>query len=205
MNPTHDISSEEEQEHTNEQDTEEHITRHSERNDTYREVISSDSEDMVQPPLEVSETGTSQLDIAKEAELRLHQGQHEVKKETISEENSYNKEQVVPVPERTTLEETHEVYHTVSGGPETMNDMVVKNTPLTSSMPPAEIAALALESPPQKDSLVVEDTRHIGFFITTGVLLLIVVLGVYVYFFQVELFRQSIDAMMIVKNQLLQK
>ena len=85
------------------------------------------------------------------------------------------------------------------------SNIAVKNTPLTSSVPPAEIAALALEPPLQKDSLVVEDPKHIGFFITAGVLLLMAVISVYVYFFQVETFRQSIDAMMIVKNHLLQK
>ena len=104
-------------------------------------------------------------------------------------------------------------YHTVSGGQETIHSLVVKHSPPIMQLTPAQINGVEFGtfnstgySLPQSSIAVTTATvvgMSPGFIIFLFMALLIGGPMVYFYFLLPDTFRQIVDAIMVVKNQLL--
>ena len=212
----------------------EHIVRHAEKNDSYRETPIVDAEEIVQPPLDppeedvvekveplvVEEQGVdASLSITmstpenipmsvniKESLEVLPISQKDVQPEIVLGIYGIAEEQVSQQPEPV-------VYHTVSGGPQTLDESVtykqdvIKDSSLEVGAYTNAASGYTIPDPhyaPPQPQLV-EKTSNFGIMLF---LIILTILGgalAYVYFFIPEVSDQFFSALVIIKDQILKK
>lgn len=105
------------------------------------------------------------------------------------------------------------VYHTISGGPETLSELTARGAPELASVkgstigtpPPAPYAASGYSVPQREVAPApsVQSGASILFMVLLVVVILIGAPFVYLYFYKPEVFNQLIGALIIIKNQIL--
>lgn len=102
------------------------------------------------------------------------------------------------------------VYHTISGGPETLKEMKDRNAPevvehmtsVINSTPAAEYTASGYSVPQTNITAMVPEEHTSSFGFTIFTFLIIMALGVYVYFLMPERFQQAATLFLSLKDSL---
>ncbi len=190
----------------------ERIVRHTDNNDHYREPVESDSVDEVtQPPLDVVLENTSEgenkvLDEEQVSPLPAF----ELSTEEASNE-SYADSPVVTAP----LLSSDTVYHTISGGPETLNDIIAHEQALhpqplpqnSQNHNPYISSGYTIPNPEYIGNQVITVEEQNNFWIGFFLFIMVIIGGgmTYVFFFMPEIFDQAFQAIGVIKDQLLKK
>ncbi len=214
----------------------ERIVRHAEKNDSYREApTTDDDEEIIQPPLETTENIEENEKVAEEATQQTEpEPAMEEVSDIISEIAPEIKEEIFqepPVPQVEAMPEVvpqqeeiqiqpglpatpppgHVEYHTISGGPETINDTISEHSKVDRVGPPPVGMMYANSTsgytipdphyvPP--DPRGAEIPGNFGMVLFLGTVAIIGAGVTYVYFYMPEVFDEFFSALVIIKNEM---
>ena len=241
---------------------EEHIVRHAEKNDSYREAPTLDNnEEIVQSPLDPSDEVEMKVDVPNEDNGQVkedvlvmkevipdvvpvtteeisplpHMSQHDIEPEGVPHEEvtveqkpspemmpqivqEVVTEQVAKAPQASPQEVPVTpvepvVYHTISGGPETLNNTIShhKNVDQVNSQPSTTYTnttmGYTIPNPNYVPPVVpvTHPQSYFGIILFFGFILILSGALGYVYFVMPETFNQFFSAVVVIKDQILKK
>jgi hypothetical protein len=245
MNPTEDDNEEEVVENIAVEPKKEHVVRHTEPHDSYRESARPLSpQEIVQPPLDPPEdvysSGADEnnsiaqvVDISSPVEEIPTVSPVPVSSPVVTLNTGTSDDSATPVevseifkdapnssatlPAQTLLTDEPVVYHTLSGGPETIKDKRTKDgfinpniTAITghSNLGGEMVPGTSGYSVPQPGFVTSQPVQKQGSAGLIFLFLLILLLGgpaAYLYYFMPDTFNQAVAALMVIKNQLLKQ